>query len=144
MQNHYNLIYREEEREMLPLCTDQGVGVLPWSPLARGLLTGTRDRGGKGQSTRSANDPLANSLYQDDDFAVVDAVRVVAEKRELPMAQVALAWLLSRASVTAPILGATKLAHLQDGLAALEVTLTDEDMSTVEAPYRPHSVIGHS
>jgi aryl-alcohol dehydrogenase-like predicted oxidoreductase len=144
MQNHYNLVYREEEREMLPLCVDQGVGVLPWSPLARGLLTGTRGRGGQGQSTRAANDPLAGSLYDDDDFAVIDAVRVVADKRELPMAQIALAWLLSRPAVTAPIVGATKLAHLQDALAALEVTLTDEDVSAVEAPYRPHPVLGHS
>ncbi|GIH08869.1 oxidoreductase [Rhizocola hellebori] len=144
MQNHYNLIYREEEREMIPLCIDQGIGVLPWSPLARGLLTGTRDRGGQGKTVRSANDPLAGSLYSAEDFAVVDAVRVVAEKRELPMAQVALAWLFSRAGVTAPIVGATKPAHLQDALAAMEVTLTDEDLSTVEAPYRPHPVIGHS
>ena len=144
MQNHYNLIYREEEREMLPLCADQGIGVLPWSPLARGLLTGTRDRGGQGRSVRAANDALAGSLYDDDDFAVVDAVRTVAEKRELPMAQIALAWLLGQAGVTAPIVGATKPAHLQDTLAALEITLTDEEVSAVEAPYRPHRVLGHS
>jgi len=144
MQNHYNLIYREEEREMLPLCADQGVGVLPWSPLARGLLTGSRDRGGQGQTTRALHDPLAGELYDDDDFDVVEAVKVVAEKRGLPPAQIALAWLLSRPTVTSPVLGATKLTHLQDALAALEITLAEEEMSTVEAPYRPHSVRGHS
>ena len=144
MQNHYNLIYREEEREMLPLCADQGIGVLPWSPLARGLLTGTRGRGGQGDSVRASNDPVADRLYSDDDFVVVDAVRLVAEKRELSMAQVALAWLLSRPGVTAPIVGATKLAHLQEALAALEVTLTGEDVTTVESGYRPHPVLGHS
>jgi aryl-alcohol dehydrogenase-like predicted oxidoreductase len=144
MQNHYNLVYREEEREMIPLCLDQGIGIIPWSPLARGLLAGTRDRGLKGETTRANHDAFAGHLYSDDDFDVVDAVKTVAGKRGLPPAQIALAWLLSRPGVTAPIVGATKLGHLQDALAALDVTLDAQDSAAVEAPYRPHPVRGHS
>ena len=140
MQNHYNLAYREEEREMLPLCRDQGVGVIPWSPLARGLLAGNRDRG----TVRAGNDPFADSMYGPDDFEVVDAAAAVAKERGLPMAQVALAWLLGRPGVAAPIVGATRLAHLQDAVAAVEVRLSQEEVARLEAPYRPHPVLGHS
>jgi 1-deoxyxylulose-5-phosphate synthase len=143
MQNHYNLVYREEEREMIPFCRATGVGVIPWSPLARGLLAGNRTRGGERHTTRAANDPFADEMYSDDDFAVVDAVVAVAGERGLPPAQVALGWLLSRPGVTAPIVGATKLQHLEDALAAADVTLTEDEVARLEAPYRPHPVLGH-
>jgi aryl-alcohol dehydrogenase-like predicted oxidoreductase len=144
MQNHYNLVYREEEREMIPLCRDQGVGVIPYSPLARGLLAGTRERGGTAQTIRAGNDPLAGEFYVDADFDVVDAVREVAGERGLPPAQIALAWLLSRPGVVAPIVGTTRPAHLQDAVAAVKVRLTEEEVTRLEAPYRPHPVLGHS
>lgn len=144
MQPHYNLVYREEEREMLPLCRDQGVGVIPWSPLARGLLAGTRERGGTRHTTRARSDEYADSLYAEADFAVVDALTAVAQRRNLPPAQVALAWLLRQPGVTAPIIGATKLSHIEDAVAALDVRLTDEEAAELEAPYRPHPVLGHS
>jgi aryl-alcohol dehydrogenase-like predicted oxidoreductase len=146
MQNHYNLVYREEEREMLPLCQDQGVGVIPWSPLARGLLAGGRPRGGGGQrpTVRSGSDPLADEMYTDDDFDVVDVVRAVAAGRGVSPAQIALAWLLGQTAVTAPIVGATRLAHLDDAIAAVDLTLDDTEMARLEAPYRPHPVLGHS
>jgi aryl-alcohol dehydrogenase-like predicted oxidoreductase len=143
MQNHYNLVYREEEREMIPLCLDQGVGLIPWSPLARGLLVGSRDRGGERHTTRSKTDPFADSLYSEDDFDVVDAVRAVAGDRGVSPAQVALAWLLGKPAVTAPIVGATKLQHLQDAIAAVDVTLSEEDVARLEEPYRPHAIAGH-
>jgi aryl-alcohol dehydrogenase (NADP+) len=149
MQNHYNLVYREEEREMIPLCQDQGVGVIPWSPLARGLLAGSRERAGAGGAgtggtVRSGSDPLADTMYVEADFDVVDVVRAVAGKRGLPPAQIALAWLLSKPAVSAPIVGATKLRHLDDAIAAVDLTLGDEEVAGLEAPYRPHPVIGHS
>jgi 1-deoxyxylulose-5-phosphate synthase len=144
MQNHYNLVYREEEREMIPLCLDQGVGVIPWSPLARGLLAGTRERGGERRTVRAGADPLADEMYEEADFDVVDAVRSVAGERGVPPAQVALAWLLGRPAVSAPIVGATKLGHLDDAVAAVDLTLTAEEVARLEAPYRPHPVIGHS
>ena len=140
MQNHYNLVYREEEREMIPLCLDQGVGILPWSPLARGLLAGGRDRA----TTRAGSDRYAGELYDEGDYDVVDAVRAVADERDLPPAQIALAWLLRNPAVTAPIVGATKLGHLEDAVAAVDVTLSDEDVRRLEAPYRPHPIRGHS
>ena len=146
MQNHYNLVYREEEREMLPLCQDQGVGVIPWSPLARGLLAGSRSRGGAGpqQTVRAGSDPLADEMYtSDDDFDVVDAVRAVAAGRGVPAAQVALSWLLRQPAVSAPIVGATRLAHLEDAIAAVDLTLDDAEAARLEAPYRPHRVLGH-
>ncbi|MFF7649968.1 aldo/keto reductase [Streptomyces sp. NPDC007983] len=143
MQNHYNLLYREEEREMNPLCLDQGVGVIPWSPLARGLLAGTRDRDRTGSTTRAANDPLVERWYADADFDIVDAVRAVAGERGVSPAQVALAWLLSRAAVTAPIVGATKLSHLEDAVAAVDLTLDDDEIARLEAPYRPRAIMGH-
>ena len=143
MQNHYNLAYREEEREMIPLCLDQGVGLIPWSPLARGLLAGNRERGGVPRTVRAGSDPIADAMYDDGDFDVVDAVRAVAERRELKMSQVALAWLLSRPGVSAPIVGATRLGHVEDALAAVDVRLTAEESAALEAPYRPHAVVGH-
>jgi aryl-alcohol dehydrogenase-like predicted oxidoreductase len=140
MQNHYNLAYREEENEMIPLCLDQGVGVLSYSPLARGLLTGSRKRDGSGTTTRSANDPLAEHLYGPDDFDVVDVLCEVAGELGRPPAQVALAWLHTRPGVTAPIVGATKLGHLEDALASLDLVLDDDVVARLEAPYRPHEV----
>jgi 1-deoxyxylulose-5-phosphate synthase len=144
MQNHYNLVYREEEREMIPLCLDQGIGVIPWSPLARGLLAGNRDRGGEQKTVRAGSDPLAETMYEDADFDVVDVVRAVADERGVPPAQIALAWLLGKAAVTAPIVGATRLSHLDDAIAAVELTLNEEEVARLEAPYRPHPILGHS
>jgi aryl-alcohol dehydrogenase-like predicted oxidoreductase len=143
MQNHYNLIYREEEREMMPLCEFEGVAVIPWSPLARGLLAGTRQTLGDDSTARSSTDGLDKFLYdQASDWDVVEAVRAVAKQRGVAPAQVALAWLCSRPAVVAPILGATKLAHLEDGLSALELELEREEIAALEAPYRPHPVKG--
>jgi aryl-alcohol dehydrogenase-like predicted oxidoreductase len=144
MQNHYNLLYREEEREMIPQCVDMGMGVIPWSPLARGWLAGTRTRGGERRTTRAETDAYADELYgHPEDFDVVERVAEVAAKRGVPPAQVALAWLLHKAAVTAPIVGATKLAHLEDALAATELALSGEEIERLEEPYRPHSVLGH-
>ncbi len=144
MQNHYNLVYREEEREMIPLCVDQGVGVIPWSPLARGMLAGTRTRDGERLTTRAGNDPFGDTLYnQPTDFDVVDAVAAVAAERGVPMAQVALAWLWHKQGVTAPIVGATKPGHMEDALAAEALSLTEEEIARLEAPYVPHPVLGH-
>ncbi|GGV66212.1 MULTISPECIES: aldo/keto reductase [Streptomyces] len=139
MQNHYNLLYREEEREMLPLCEDQGVGVLPWSPLARGRLT--RDWGT--ETGRSTTDEFGSRLYQDSDRVIVEAVSRIAQERGVPRAQVALAWLLHQDTVTAPIVGASKPGHLEDAVAALELRLTDEEIEQLEEPYVPHAVSGH-
>ncbi|MUN40633.1 aldo/keto reductase [Actinomadura litoris] len=144
MQNHYNLVYREEEREMIPLCLDQGVGCLPWSPLARGLLAGNRERGGGRNTVRANTDAYADQLYDEADFDVVDVVRQVAAEREVPPARVALAWLLAKPAVTAPIVGATKLGHIEDAIAAADIRLDDKEIARLEAPYRPHPVYGHS
>jgi 1-deoxyxylulose-5-phosphate synthase len=143
MQNHYNLVYREEEREMIPFCRDQGIGVIPWSPLARGLLAGTWERGGGRRTVRSGGDTYGETLYDEGDFDVVDAVREVADGHGVPPARVALAWLLGRPGVTAPAVGATKIGHLEDALAAVELTLSEEEVARLEAPYRPHPVRGH-
>jgi len=143
MQNHYNLLYREEEREMIPQCLDQGVGVIPWSPLARGVLTGNRSRDGERRTSRANSDAFGDTLYSGADFDVVDRVAEVAAKRGVPPAQVALAWLLHRPGVTAPIVGATKLSHLADALAAEELDLSEEEMGRLEELYLPHSVLGH-
>jgi aryl-alcohol dehydrogenase-like predicted oxidoreductase len=144
MQPHYNLIYREEEREMIPQCIDQGVGVIPWSPLARGVLAGNRGRQGERRTTRAGSDEFADWLYsQPTDFDVVDRVVEVAEARGVKPAQVALAWLLQKPGVTAPIIGATKLSHLEDALGAVEIELTPEEMGRLEEPYVPHPVLGH-
>jgi aryl-alcohol dehydrogenase-like predicted oxidoreductase len=144
MQNHYNLIYREEEREMIPLCADQGVGVIPWSPLARGVLAGNRTRGGDRKTTRSNSDPFTDYLYeQPTDFDVVESAQQVAAGRGVPTAQVALAWLLSKPGVTAPIVGSTKLVHTEDALAAEALTLTADEVAALEKPYVAHPVLGH-
>src|SRR3954467_1659195 len=139
MQNHYNLLYREEEREMLPLCRDQGVGVTPFSPLARGLLPRPWDE----PTSRSQSDATIRGRYQDSDRTIVDAVHAVAERRDEPPAHVALAWLLSRPGVSAAVVGATKPHHLSDAIAALEIELDDAEISELEAPYEPHAVTGH-
>ena len=146
MQNHYNLVYREEEREMLPLCNAEGIGVIPWSPLARGLLAGTRPTPADRTATaRAASDDYARALYDHpSDGDVVEAVRKVAAARGVSPAEVALAWLLSRPGVAAPIVGATKLPHLDAAIAALDLELTDDEIAAVEAPYRPHAVRGWS
>ncbi|HEY0719321.1 MAG TPA: aldo/keto reductase [Streptosporangiaceae bacterium] len=143
MQNHYNLLYREEEREMIPQCIDQGVGVIPWSPLARGVLAGSRTRDGQQHTARAGSDSFIDTLYTDADFDVVDRVGEVAQRRGVPQAQVALAWLLHRPGVTAPIVGATKLSHLEDAIAAEQFELTDDEMKELEEPYVPHAVSGH-
>ncbi|NQZ96391.1 MAG: aldo/keto reductase [Myxococcales bacterium] len=145
VQNHYNLIYREEEREMLPLCETEGLGSIPWSPLARGLLGGKRSSlDDRESTTRAGSDEISSYLYdQASDWDVVEAVRSVAEKRGASMPQVALAWLLRQPSVTAPIIGATKLEHFDDALGALDIELTDEEAAALEAPYQPHPIKGH-
>lgn len=144
MQNHYNLIYREEEREMIPQCIDQGVGVIPWSPLARGVLAGNRNRSGEKHTTRSGTDDFTDYLYsQPTDFDVVERVAEVAGERGVPAAQVALAWLLHKKGVTAPIVGATKPGHLADALAAEALTLDASEIERLEEPYVSHPVLGH-
>jgi len=139
MQNHYNLLYREEEREMLPLCEDQGVGVIPWSPLARGRLTRDWDT----ETARTETDEFGGSLYRDEDKAVVDTVAAVAERRGVPRAQVALAWLLHQPVVTAPIVGVTKPQHLADAVAAVDLELSDDELEELGSGYTPHAVAGH-
>jgi len=146
MQNHYNLIYREEEREMLPLCEAEGVGCLPWSPLARGLLAGARrSMGDRESTTRAKTDEYATSLYTDaNDWDVVEALNAVARERGGQAAEVALAWLMSKPVVTAPIVGTTKPQHLDAALRAVELSLSAEEIKQLEAPYRPHKIVGHS
>jgi 1-deoxyxylulose-5-phosphate synthase len=144
MQNHYNLVYREEEREMIPQCVDQRVAVLPWSPLARGLLAGNRTREGERLTTRAKTDEFGESLYTPEvDFAVVDRAAEVASARGVSSAQVALAWLLHKPAVTAPIVGATKVEHVVDAVLAEELRLTEDEITRLEEPYLPHSVSGH-
>ena len=144
MQNHYNLVYREEEREMIPQCIDQGVAVIPWSPLARGMLAGTRTRDGERRTIRSQTDSFGDSLYTRlEDYDVADRAAEVAAERGVPPAQVALAWLLHKPGVTAPIAGATRLAHLEDAIAAERIELTADEIKRLEEPYRPHVVLGH-
>ncbi len=138
MQNYYNLLYREEEREMLPLCADQGVGVIPWSPLARGRLTRPWDT----STARSENDEFGRSLYSDDDRGIVEVVLDIAARRGVSPAQIALAWVLRHETVTSPIVGATKEQHLVDAVAALDVHLDDDEVAALEAGYRPHAVVG--
>ncbi len=144
MQNHYNLVYREEEREMVPQCIDQGVALLPWSPLARGLLAGNRTREGERLTARAGSDSFGDSLYTPEvDFDVVDRVAEVARERNVAAAQVALAWLLHKPGVTAPIVGATKEHHLADALAAEQLTLSADEVARLEEPYIPHAISGH-
>ncbi|MGE0385682.1 MAG: aldo/keto reductase [Gammaproteobacteria bacterium] len=143
MQPQYNLVYREEEREMLPLCRDMGVGVIPWSPLARGFLAGNRTKDG-GETARARGDRFGKGLYfQAEDFAVVDRLHAVADARGTPAMQVALAWVLAHPAVTAPIIGATRPHHLDDAVKALEVRLSGEEIARLEEVYRPHKVLGH-
>jgi aryl-alcohol dehydrogenase (NADP+) len=143
MQPHYNLLYREEEREMLPLCEDMGVGVLPWSPLARGFLAGNRNEAG-GQTQRAQSDAYAKELYyNDEDFAVVSRLTDIARARGVSNAQIALAWILSKRGVTAPIIGATKMNHLDEAVAALDLTLGAAEIRALEEVYKPHPVAGH-
>jgi aryl-alcohol dehydrogenase-like predicted oxidoreductase len=145
MQNHYNLVYREEEREMLPLCQAEGIGIIPWSPLARGFLTGNREKKGFGETKRAKTDDFAQSMYyRETDFDVVARVVELAEKRGNSPAQIALAWLLHKEGVTAPIIGASKLHHLEEAISALEIKLTQKEIASLEAPYQPHPVLGHS
>jgi aryl-alcohol dehydrogenase (NADP+) len=147
MQNHYNLVYREEEREMVPLCLNEGIGLLPWSPLARGFLAGNRRAidAGYGETLRARKDDYAHRLYyQESDFAVVDCVSEIARRRGVPNAQLALAWLLQQPGVTAPIVGASKTEHLDDAVAALDLKLSAEELTTLVQAYRPHPVLGHS
>jgi aryl-alcohol dehydrogenase-like predicted oxidoreductase len=144
MQNHYNLLYREEEREMIPLCAHEGVGVIPWSPLARGVLARPRPATEQRTTTRAQSDTFGNEMYQGQiDWEILDAVQHIATARGVSAAQVALAWLLSRPAVTAPIVGATKLPQLEDAIRAVELELSPEECAALEAPYKPHKVLGH-
>jgi 1-deoxyxylulose-5-phosphate synthase len=145
MQNHLNLIYREEEREMMPLCRDQGIALTPWSPLARGFVAGNRRPEDFGDTIRAKTDAYSKDLYyQPSDFKVVDRITEIAKKRGVPNAQVALAWVLAQPGVTAPIIGASKLSHLDDAVASLEINLDDAELKALAEPYQPHPVLGHS
>ncbi len=145
MQNHYNLVYREEEREMIPFCQEEGVGLIPWSPLARGFLTGSRHRGSAGDTVRSTSDGFADQMYfKDSDFDVVDRVIALAKIKDASAAQIALAWMLHKPYITAPIIGASKMPHLEQAVQALEIKLTQDEMASLEEPYQPHPVLGHS
>lgn len=145
MQNHYNLVYREEEREMIPLCRDQGIALIPWSPLARGFLAGNRTRDRKGPTTRANNDPYAYELYyRDEDFTIVERVVELARQRGVQPTQIALAWLYNKPEITAPIIGATKPHHLPEAVAALDIKLSAEEIKFLEEPYEPHPILGHS
>jgi aryl-alcohol dehydrogenase (NADP+) len=145
MQNHYNVVYREEEREMIPLCREEGIGLIPWSPLARGFVAGNRRAEDLGATVRAKTDDFAHKLYyQPSDFAIVDRVTEIAKKRGVPNAQVALAWILQQPGITAPIVGASKMHHLDDAVAALRLKLDDAELSALAAPYQPHPILGHS
>jgi aryl-alcohol dehydrogenase (NADP+) len=144
MQNHYNLIYREEEREMLPLCREEGIGVIPWSPMARGFLAGNRRRGDWGETTRAKHDDYGQKLYYSDaDFVVADRVGDVARERGVAPAQVALAWILGRPGITAPIIGASRLEQLDQAVEAMSIALSEEERARLEEPYVPRNVLGH-
>jgi 1-deoxyxylulose-5-phosphate synthase len=144
MQNHYNLVYREEEREMNPLCIEEGIGIIPWSPLARGFLAGNRTKGDQNPTVRAQTDEFARKLYyQDSDFEVVGRLSAIAKQRGIPNAQVALAWVLQQPGITSPIVGASKMQHLEDAVKASEMTLSEEELKSLAEPYQPHSVLGH-
>jgi aryl-alcohol dehydrogenase-like predicted oxidoreductase len=144
MQNYYNLVYREEEREMIPLCLDQGTAVIPWGPLAGGFLAGNRGRDGDLRTTRAQTDKFNQALYRHpSDFIVVESVGQVAADRGVSPAQVALAWVLHRRGITAPIVGATKPSQVSDAVAATAITLTDDEVVRLEKPYEPHAIAGH-
>lgn len=145
MQNHYNLVYREEEREMMPLCLSEGIGVIPWSPLARGFLSGNRTREEWGATSRAKTDDFAHQMYyQESDFTVVERVEEVARQKGVSPSQIALAWLLHQPGVTAPIIGASKMPHLEENVAALDIELSTEELNSLQEPYTPHPVLGHS
>jgi aryl-alcohol dehydrogenase-like predicted oxidoreductase len=144
MQDHYNLIYREEEREMIPLCIEEGIGIIPWSPQARGFLAGDRTRDKSGATTRSKTDAYAHDLYyRDEDFSVADRVGQVAGEIGKARSQVALAWMLSKPYITAPIIGASKIAHLEQAVEAVSIMLSEEQIKRLEEPYAPHPILGH-
>ena len=144
MQNHYNLVYREEEREMIPLCRAEGVALIPWSPLARGFLAGNRRGEDKGETVRAKSDEFAHGLYyKEDDFQVVDHVTEIAKKHGVPNAQIALAWILHKPGVTSPIIGATKAHHIPDAVKGSQIKLSSEEVAYLEAPYKPHPILGH-
>jgi 1-deoxyxylulose-5-phosphate synthase len=143
MQNHYNLVYREEEREMNPLCVEEGVGLIPWSPLARGFLAGNRNQADRGETLRAKTDDFAHKLYyRESDFTVVDRVTEIAKKRGVTNAQIALAWVLAKPGVSSPIIGASKMSHLDQAIAALDVKLSEAEIKALEEPYEPHPVLG--
>ena len=144
IQNHYNLVYREEEREVIPLSLDQGIGIIPWSPLARGFLAGNRRKEGYGETVRAKTDEFAHNLYyQESDFKIVDRVVDLAQKRGVKPTQIALAWLLHKPGVTSPIIGASKIEHLKDAVEALDLVLSQEEIKLLEEPYQPHPILGH-
>ena len=145
MQNHYNLAYREEEREMIPLCVEQGIGLIPWSPLARGFFAGNRKRGGGGETVRANTDAFGAGLYfREEDFVVADRVTEIAQRRSVSGSQIALAWILSKPYVSAPIIGATRIDHLDQAIAALDIQLSEDEIKKLEEAYRPHPILGHS
>jgi len=145
MQDHYNLVYREEEREMIPLCLDEGIGLIPWSPMARGFFAGNRKPGGGGETVRAQGDAFADELYfRDEDFKVAERVQEVAKARGVTGPQIALAWLLNKPHISAPIIGASKMDHLNQAIAALEIKLSDEEVKRLEESYQPHPILGHS
>ncbi|MCC5625604.1 aldo/keto reductase [Nostoc sp. CHAB 5715] len=144
IQNHYNLVYREEEREVIPLARDQGIGIIPWSPLARGFLSGNRSKSDYGQTLRAKTDEFAHNLYyQDSDFQVVERVVELATKRGVKPTQIALAWLLHQPGVTSPIIGASKIEHLKEAVEAVDLELSDQERKFLEEPYTPHPILGH-
>ncbi len=145
MQNHYNLVYREEEREMIPLCIDQGIGLIPWSPMARGFFSGDRKPSGGGETARAQNDPFANELYfREEDFIVAERAHEVAKERGVTASQVALAWMLGKPHITAPIIGSSRIEHLDEAIAALDVKLSEDEIKKLEDAYCPHPILGHS
>ena len=145
MQDHYNLVYREEEREMIPLCIDQGIGIIPWSPMARGFFAGNRSRGGGGETIRAKTDPFADNLYfREEDFTVADRAWEVARAHNVTGSQIGLAWVLSKPYVTSPIIGSSKLEHLDQAFAALEIKLDSDEIKRLEELYQPHPILGHS
>jgi aryl-alcohol dehydrogenase (NADP+) len=145
MQNHYNLVYREEEREMIPLCVDQGVGLIPWSPMARGFFAGDRKRDGGGETSRANSDPFAKGLYfREEDFIVADRAREIAQACNATASQIALAWILNKPHIASPIIGATKMDHLEQAIAAVDIKLSEEEIKRLEEPYKAHPVLGHS
>jgi aryl-alcohol dehydrogenase-like predicted oxidoreductase len=145
MQNHYNLVYREEEREMLPLCREEGIGVIPWSPLARGFLAGNRRGEDRGETVRARTDDFAHQLYYtESDFIIADRAADLAKRRGVKPTQIALAWLLAKPGVTAPIIGASKLPHLDEAVTAIDLHLDPEELTFLEEPYQPHAVLGHT